>query len=366
MTPLERYESSLQKQEIFEDRAQKDAVEYTQALYEDLVKSHEQRPGFWKKLFDKYSGRSRENIRGLYFWGGVGRGKTCIVDIFFDCLPFEEKKRIHFHRFMQMVHHELKQLHQVQSPLKIIAETLVSESRVICFDEFHVSDITDAMLLGGLLRELFERGMVLVATSNEHPDELYLDGLQREKFLPAIELIKQHTRVINLDSGIDYRLMYLDKAEIYHSPLDENAERMLLTSFMHIAPDQGRQNSTIEIEGRKIPAVRNANGVVWFDFRAICDGPRGAADYIEISRQFQTVLISCVPVLGDDEIDIVSRFMAMVDEFYDRNVKLILTAEKPADEIYVGKRLAKKFKRTTSRLFEMQSHDYLSSRHLSE
>ncbi|MFQ5660173.1 MAG: cell division protein ZapE, partial [Gammaproteobacteria bacterium] len=305
-------------------------------------------------------------VKGLYLWGGVGRGKTCIVDAFFECLPLSRKKRIHFHRFMQKVHHELKQLHNDRDPLQIVADIFAKKATVICFDEFHVSDITDAMLLGGLLKALFERGVTLVATSNEHPDQLYSDGLQRKRFLPAIELIKAHTQVVEVESGIDYRLRYLDKAEIYHQPLNGHAERMLRLNFDHMAPDQGKVNGTIEIEGRKIRTVRCADGVVWFDFMAICDGPRGAADYIEIGCQFQTVLIANVPRMDDQHHDRTKRFMTLVDEFYDRNVKLFLSAADSPDNLYLGKRFAKQFKRTSSRLVEMQSHDYLGRQHLSE
>ncbi len=235
----------------------------------------------------------------------------------------------------------------------------------MCFDEFHVTDITDAMLLGGLLKALFERGVILVTTSNESPDELYSGGLQRDRFLPAIEIIKQNTTVLNVDSGIDYRLRFLDTAEIYHYPLDEAANMMLGGNFEHIAPDEGRDNVVLKIEGRQIKTIRCADGVVWFDFPAICDGPRGAADYIELARQYQTVLISNVPQLTDNDNDQVKRFMTLVDEFYDRNVKLILTAAEEPEALYTGARLAREFQRTTSRLQEMRTHDYLAKPHLS-
>ncbi|MEX2353883.1 MAG: cell division protein ZapE, partial [Gammaproteobacteria bacterium] len=320
----------------------------------------------YQRIKRKLSGKRGDGIRGIYLWGGVGRGKTWIIDAFFESLPLDKKLRIHFHRFMQRVHTELKQLKNVEDPLQLIADDFATQARVICFDEFHVTDITDAMLLSGLLRALFERGVVLVTTSNEHPDELYRDGLQRSRFLPAIELIKQHTEIINVDSGVDYRLRYLDTAEIYHYPLDESAEKMLTTNFEHIAPNPGRADRTIEIEKRKIQTVRCADGVVWFDFPAICDGPRGAADYIEIARQFQTVLIGNIPQLGEEQNDMARRFIILVDEFYDRNVKLIITAATAVNDLYQGSRHKAAFERTRSRLFEMQSHDYLARRHLPE
>lgn len=366
MTPVERYRKALEDPEFSADPAQQQAVEYTQSLYELIMERRTKKQGFLVRIKNRWFGNRLPPIKGLYLWGGVGRGKTYIIDAFYESLPIVEKKRIHFHRFMQKVHHELKQLDDVRDPLQTVAANFAREASVICFDEFHVADITDAMLLGGLLKILFEQGVVLVTTSNEHPDQLYHDGLQRERFLPAIALLKENTHVINVDNGIDYRLRYLDKAEIYRYPLDEEADRMLLTHFQHIAPDQGRVNSTIEIEGRKIRTVRNADGVVWFEFRDICDGPRGPADYIEIGCQFQTVFVANVPSMGDEQNDQAKRFMIMVDEFYDRSVRLILTAVTLPEQIYSGKKWQKSFKRTVSRLIEMQSHDYLARRHLPE
>lgn len=364
MTPLQRYQRDIQSGHFYDDTAQRAVVQQTERLHDALVARYISSEKLLNRLFSFVADRKRSPIKGLYLWGGVGRGKTYLVDAFFLSLPFDEKKRIHFHRFMQKVHHELKSLEKVRNPLQVIADRFREQTEVICFDEFHVSDITDAMLLGGLLKALFERGIVLVATSNDHPDELYRNGLQRERFLPAIELIKTSTDVIHVDGGVDYRLRYLDQAEIYHWPLDEQASLMLQTNFEHIAPDRGGVNRTIEIEGRKIEAVRRSDGVVWFNFPAVCDGPRSAADYIEIGRQYQTVFIANVPRMDDDMNDQATRFMALVDEFYDRNVKLILTAEAAPPELYTGKRLAPSFQRTVSRLIEMQSRDYLARRHL--
>ena len=364
MTPLEKYQNYLLREDFSSDPSQKDAVMYTQALYEELIAFEEQK-GLVKQLKNKILSESKPPARGLYLWGGVGRGKTFIIDAFYDCLPFPEKLRIHFHRFMQKIHHELKHLKNIEHPLCTVADNIAKDTRVLCFDEFHVTDITDAMLLGGLMKAMFERGVVLVTTSNEAPDQLYTGGLQRERFLPAIELIKQHTHVINVDSGIDYRLRFLDKAETYHHPLDENAEKILRTNFKHIAPDEGTEDFVLDIEGRPINTVYCADGVVWFEFSAICDGPRGAADYIELARQFQTVLIANIPVLTDEDIDRAKRFMTLVDEFYDHNVKLIITAQTTPENIYQGERLSQSFERTVSRLQEMQTHDYLAKQHLS-
>jgi len=365
-TPIQQYQESLKRPDIVADPVQEQAVLATQQLYDQLVADSRLSLNLLSRLRQKVTGKRDRAIKGIYFWGGVGRGKTWIVDTFFESLPLDKKLRMHFHRFMQRVHATLKGLKNVEDPLQIVADDFAKQTRIICFDEFHVTDITDAMLLSGLLHALFQRGIVLVATSNEHPDRLYRDGLQRSRFLPAIELIKQHTHVINVDSGVDYRLRYLDSAEIYHSPLDAQAEQMLLVNFEHLAPNQGREARTIEIENRKIQTVRCADGVVWFDFRAICDGPRGAADYIEIARQFQTVLIGNVPQLSEDQNDMARRFITLVDEFYDRNVKLILTAATDITDLYQGQRLKALFERTKSRLTEMQSHDYLARPHLTD
>ena len=363
-TPIQRFQDDIRQGCIIVDPIQEQAVLATQVLYDHFVNESMVNSNLIYKLKQKFFNSHSQSKLGIYFWGGVGRGKTHIVDNFFESLPFKKKLRIHFHRFMQRVHGELKLLNNVENPLASVADEFAKDAKVICFDEFHVSDITDAMLLSGLLRAIFDRGIILVTTSNEHPDRLYWDGLQRSRFVPAIELIKQHTQIINVDSGVDYRLRYLDSAEIYHHPLDENAAQMLSINFENIAPNYGRANRTIEIEKRKIQTVHAADSVVWFEFSEICDGPRGTADYIEIGRQYQTVLIANVPKMNEDMNDQAKRFITLVDEFYDRNVKLILTAELEINSLYQGMRLQFEFERTRSRLIEMQSHDYLARQHL--
>ncbi len=366
-TPLDLYKKDLTQDGFAHDPAQQQAVEYTQQLYENLTNPGKQfldKRGLFKRIFQRREVLSTEPIKGLYFWGGVGRGKTYIMDTFYNCLPFKDKSRIHFHSFMRSIHQELKELKNTENPLISVAERYASKTRVICFDEFHVSDITDAMLLGNLFSALFDRNVTLVATSNEHPDELYQGGLQRDRFLPAIELIKKHTKVVCVDSGVDYRFRVLEKAEIYHFPLDDEADKSLADSFEKISPEEGISNEVVEIEGRTIHALKYADSVVWFDFTAICDGPRGAADYIEIARTFQTVLVSNVPVMDAD--DHAKRFMTMIDEFYDRRVKLIISAEVPAEDLYSGTRLLKGFKRTISRLQEMGTKEYLATQHISD
>ncbi len=367
--PYERYRRDLQQEGFQHDPAQERAILHLQRVYDQLLTQPEpvasRKPGLLARL----TGRNKAvaeapPVRGLYLWGGVGRGKTYLVDTFFDALPFENKQRIHFHSFMRAVHAELKTLQSQQEPLRIVARRFAGKARVICLDEFFVSDITDAMLLYGLLKELFASGVTLVTTSNIEPDGLYKDGLQRARFLPAIDLLKQHVDVLNVDGGVDYRLRYLEKAEIYHYPLDDNAERILNDVFNHIAPEPGHRGGHVEIEGRFIPTLREADGIVWFNFRAICDGPRGTSDYIEIARCYHTVLISNLPMMDWQMENQARRFVNLVDEFYDRGVKLVLSAAVSFFELYQGEKLKFEFQRTVSRLQEMQSHDYLERPHL--
>ncbi len=358
--PRTHYEAAIAARDILPDDGQARAVVALQRLFDEMGAEEHAVPGLLSKWFGP---RTPPAIKGLYLWGGVGRGKTYLMDVFFDSLPFTEKRRLHFHRFMRLVHREMRSLQGEKDPLRRVAEKFAAESRIICFDEFFVSDITDAMILANLLEALFARGVVLVATSNAAPDDLYREGLQRSKFLPAIALIKQHTQVMNLDGSEDYRLRALQQAEIYHAPLDQQAETNMERSFLAIAPDAGTLNVPLEIEDRSIAARRCADGVVWFMFEEICDGPRSQNDYIELAHQFQTVLISGVPRFDERRENVARRFISLVDEFYDRNVKLILSAEVPLRELYAGTLLCFEFQRTESRLLEMQSEEYLSREH---
>lgn len=314
------------------------------------------------KLFGK---KEHKPVKGLYFWGGVGRGKTYLVDTFFDALPFEQKVRTHFHRFMKRVHEELKTLKDQKNPLTVIARRFADEARVICFDEFFVSDITDAMILGTLMEELFKNGVTLVATSNIVPDGLYKDGLQRARFLPAIALIKENTEIVNVDSGVDYRLRHLEQAELFHFPLNEAAQKSMQESFAALTHNSTKvkTNDPLTIENRVIHALRTCDDVAWFDFRELCDGPRSQNDYIELGKIFNAVLLSGVEQMSVSTDDIARRFINMVDEFYDRNVKLIISAEVELKDLYTGGRLNFEFQRTLSRLLEMQSHEFLSRAH---
>ncbi len=337
-------------------------MRHLQRLYDDLVAASRSKPGVFGKLFGK---KDQTPVKGLYFWGGVGRGKTYLVDTFFEALPFKEKVRTHFHRFMKRVHEEMKTLPGEKNPLTIIAKRFSDEARVICFDEFFVSDITDAMILGTLMEELFKNGVTLVATSNIVPDGLYKDGLQRARFLPAIALIKQNTDIVNVDSGVDYRLRHLEQAELFHFPLDAAANESLRKSFQALTPDctLAVENDVLMIENREIRALRTCEDVAWFDFRELCDGPRSQNDYIELGKIFHAVLLSDVEQMTVTTDDIARRFINMVDEFYDRNVKLIISAEVELKDLYTGGRLNFEFQRTLSRLLEMQSHEFLSRAH---
>jgi cell division protein ZapE len=306
----------------------------------------------------------RPSPRGVYLWGGVGRGKTFLMDLFFETLPAGQRLRYHFHRLMYRIHGRLKTLRSEADPLRVVAGELAAQARVLCFDEFFVADIADAMILGNLLRELMSRGVTLVATSNSAPEDLYKGGLQRERFLPAIRLLTDRMEVVHVGGETDYRLRVLEQAEIYHSPLDEHAERNLATWFRQIAPEAGGDREGLEVHDRRIPTRRRADGIAWFDFAALCAGPRSPDDYIEVARAFQTVILSGVPVLDETLEDQARRFIALVDELYDRRVKLIVSAAAPADSLYRGLRLCREFERTRSRLLEMQSIAYLAAPHV--
>ncbi|MFT7221985.1 MAG: cell division protein ZapE [Candidatus Azotimanducaceae bacterium] len=361
MGPLDQYRDGIARGDYECDEAQEAALILFQDRFDELCALPKPPSGFLTRLFrpDVVT----RPVQGLYFWGGVGRGKTFLMDLFYESLPFEKKKRLHFHRFMREVHQQLHDLQGTPNPLKMVAANFARQARVICFDEFFVSDITDAMLLAGLLDALFDHGVTLIATSNVKPDNLYENGLQRVKFLPAIALLNKHTSVHNLDGGVDYRLRALESAEIYHYPLDDFAEKGLEKAFFSISPDEGRGNVTLPIEGRDIPTRRCGDGVVWFDFSMLCEGPRSQNDYIELARLFQTVLLGKVPQFDEKREDQARRFISLVDEFYDRNVKLIISAETSILDLYQGLRVRFEFARTESRLQEMQSKEYLSRQH---
>ncbi len=357
----EAYEESLHREGHVRDPAQLDVI----ARLEDLqarIAAQEPRRGGLRTMF--FRSGPREPVKGLYIWGGVGRGKTFLMDLFFEHLDIEQKRRIHFHRMMHDVHERLKTLSFVADPVDKVATSIALETRVLCFDEFFVSDIGDAMILGRLLEGLFKRGVILVATSNSKPEDLYRDGLQRQRFHHAIDLLNEHTEVVHMDGGDDYRLRLLQQAGTYLCPVDDAAFERLSFFFDESASSRIEDDVDLDINGRPIRALRCARGVAWFRFADICDGPRSQNDYIEIARWYPSVIVSGVPRFDKLREDQARRFIALVDEFYDRRVKLILSADADLQDLYAGTRLSFEFDRTISRLVEMQSTAYLALPHL--
>lgn len=303
-------------------------------------------------------------LRGLYLWGGVGRGKTFLVDEFFAELPIREKRREHFHRLMQDVHAGLKHHRDLPSPLAHVASGIAKQARLLCIDEFVVGDVADAMILAALLEALFANGVTLVVTSNLPASELYRGGLQRARFLPAIALIERHCKVMELDGGVDYRLRQLVSAQLFLGPDVAQAESRLASEFERLADGPGENGVHVQVEGRTVRARREAEDLVWFDFRELCEGPRSAADYIQIARCYHTVFVSRVPVMDAQSDDAARRFVTLVDEFYDRGVKLFISAAAASPEgLYRGERLAFEFRRAASRLHEMKTRKYLARPH---
>ena len=354
--PGARWRSLVEEGQLQNDPRQRAMLDPLDGLFEHLAA---RKPGLIARL------RRPAPIRGLYLHGQVGRGKTMLMDLLAESLESAgvAVERLHFHRFMDRVHRRLKELEGRRDPLKVMADQMSSSHRVLCFDEFHVSDIGDAMILGELLKALFERGITLVATSNTVPDELYADGLQRARFLPAIAAIKAHCRVLALDSAEDYRLRELVRHPTWLSPQNDASLAELAAEFRALAAGERIAEGPLRIRGRDLQAIRRAGSVAWFDFATLCAGARASADYIELSCRFSTLLLQDVPAMDDADNNAARRFVHLVDECYDRAVKLIIAAAVPITEIYSGQRLAQPFERTTSRLIEMQSHDYLALPH---
>jgi cell division protein ZapE len=359
MTPSERYAADLDKTDFQPDEAQRRTVSHTQRLYDNLLAAEKEAGSLLGRLW-----RRPPPVRGLYLWGGTGRGKTYLVDSFYACLPFREKHRIHFHRFMRDIHSRLQHLPHAANPLNIIGRDLALEMRVLCLDEFHVHDIGDAMIMAGLLQALVDHNITLVATSNIAIEDLYRDGLQRERFLGAIELLKTHTDEVNLGEGTDYRLEVLGKNGTYRVVDNRDADDFLEQQLAAIAPCTPKRQRHIEINGRPIDYLAWADDVIWFDFEAICNTLRSANDYILIAECFHTVLISNVRYMTEEQSDVAKRFIHLIDALYDHNVKLVATATSAPDKLYTGRSLEHAFKRTASRLVEMDNRRYLARPHL--
>jgi cell division protein ZapE len=348
------YQAELLARGYHADPAQLRAVQVLETCSREWGKYREQRSNALKKLIN------RPPIpRGVYLYGGVGRGKSFLMDCFYGAVPLKRKTRLHFHEFMREVHRELASMQGTANPLNLLAKRIAKKYRLICFDEFHVSEITDAMILHRLLKALFEHGVGWVTTSNFKPDDLYLHGLNRDRFLPAIALLKAQLHVINVDHGTDYRGQTLAQLALYHAPLGELADAAMINAFERLAETQ-EEDPTLQIEARKIHAQRKAGGLVWFDFKTLCGGPRSQNDYLEIATQFHTVLLSNVPQMSPRMSSEARRFTWLVDVLYDRRVKLIMSAAVPATELYTEGLMANEFVRTVSRLQEMQSSEFLA------
>ena len=359
MLPSRRYADGVARGDWQHDPAQQPALRALDRIHAALAAPVPVR-GVLQRLFGD---GPQPSPQGLYLWGGVGRGKTFLIDLFFAGLPIKEKRRTHFHRFMRDVHERLRAHAGERDPLATIAREWRKSLRVLVLDEFFVSDIGDAMLLGRLLDRLFAEGVVLVTSSNAAPPDLYKDGLQRARFLPAIALVEEHCAVVELVSDIDYRLRALTHSPVYRAPLDADSEAWLQQRWRELGGDDSHVDAGIVIDGRRIPVRARSKGLCWFDFDALCEGPRGTADYIEVAREFHTVLLGGIPRLDGSRDDAARRFVHLVDELYDRHVNLVCTADAPPMALYSGERLVAAFERTASRLVEMQSTDYLAHEH---
>ncbi len=343
------------------DGAQLRAIERLEALRTRLQRCGES--GWLRGRLARLRRPPPPATRGLYLWGGVGRGKTWLMDLFHDSLGFAARRRSHFHHFMVEVHHELTRIRDRRDPLAVVAARMARRARVLCLDELYVSDIADAMILGSLFEQLLQRGVTLVLTSNVPPKLLYQDGLQRARFLPAIALLESALEVLPLDGGVDYRLRQLTQASIYLDSAAADSDARLAALFRQLAGEHGDPDAELLIQGRRVHARRRSSDVVWFDFATLCAGARSQHDYIEIARDFHTVFVSAVPLLGAADDNAARRFIALVDEFYDQGVKLVLSAAAEPARLYGGERLRFEFQRTRSRLVEMQSEEYLARAH---
>ncbi len=355
MNVQETYLKELKARGYQPDEAQQRAVDRLQQCYDEWVAYKARRSTALRKMLVR-----PELPRGVYMWGGVGRGKSFLMDAFYSCVPLVRKTRLHFHEFMREVHRQLEELRGRADPLDELARRIAKKYRLICFDEFHVSDVADAMILHRLLDQLFANGVQFVMTSNYRPDLLYPDGLHRDRVLPAIALLQEKLDVLNVDAGIDYRKRAMEQVQAYHTPLGAKANSALRDAFAAVA--EGPDDSPVlHIEQREIRAARKAGGVVWFDFATLCGGPRSQNDYLEIASRFHTVILADVPKMTPRMASEARRFTWLIDVFYDHKVKLLMSAEVPADELYTEGQMANEFQRTVSRIIEMQSREYLEA-----
>lgn len=358
-SPLTWYQAASQQSAFIRDAAQARAIEHLDRLWTELM--------MFKRKRNRFLGRSLRSPqlpKGLYFYGGVGRGKSFLMDAFYGCLPYRRKRRVHFHAFMAEIHQRLRGLKSEANPLKAVAAEIAKETRVLCFDEFHVSDIADAMILGRLLENLFNEGVVLVATSNYAPSELYPQGQNRSSFLPTIALIEEKLTILNVDGGEDYRHRTLTAAEVFYIPANDENERKLADLFTQVTASQVERPSEIEIHGRMLRCKKRTDKAIWFDFRMLCFGPRSQADYLYLSEHYEMIFVSGIEKLSQAERAEARRLTWLIDVMYDYRVKFCATCDVPVGEIYVEGDFAQEFVRTASRLTEMQSQEYLNLPHL--
>ena len=358
-SPLTWYQAASQQASFIRDAAQARAIEHLDRLWTELM--------MFKRKRNRFLGRSLRSPqlpKGLYFYGGVGRGKSFLMDAFYGCLPYRRKRRVHFHAFMAEIHQRLRGLKSEANPLKAVAAEIAKETRVLCFDEFHVSDIADAMILGRLLENLFNEGVVLVATSNYAPSELYPQGQNRSSFLPTIALIEEKLTILNVDGGEDYRHRTLTAAEVFYIPANDENERKLADLFTQVTAGQVERPSEIEIHGRMLRCKKRTDKAIWFDFRMLCFGPRSQADYLYLSEHYEMIFVSGIEKLSQAERAEARRLTWLIDVMYDYRVKFCATCDVPVGEIYVEGDFAQEFVRTASRLTEMQSQEYLNLPHL--
>lgn len=354
MTPIAYYEEQCQKGLIEANPLQREAVQLLDNLFHQIIQEAKKRRQFFSKF------RRPRSVKGLYIWGSVGIGKTFMMDCFYQTLPIPNKMRIHFHAFMKMVHEELKHHQGKTNPLQHIAKKIAKDHFILCFDELVVNDITDAMLLGRLLKALFTEGVTLVATSNVKPDDLYKKGLQRQLFLPTIELIKHHTHVFHLTSTVDYRLRHLKDAGVFYTPNDAHAQENMEKTFAVFANGTDVSHDPISIHGREIPVIKRTEHAIWFDFNKICGVPRSQHDYLDIVKEYRTIFISNIPTISAHAQDRIALFIRLIDVLYDTKTRLIASSESPVEKIYTEGRYLFEYQRASSRLIEMQSENYFS------
>ncbi len=355
MNVREYYENALSERGYRPDDAQLAAIDRLQVFFDDWIRFKNDRSSAFKKLF------KRPDVpRGVYLWGGVGRGKSFLMDAFYTTVPVKRKTRIHFHEFMRGVHRELDAVKGQQDPLDVVAGRIAKRYRLICFDEFHVSDVADAMILYRLLLKLFEYGTSFVRTSNYEPSTLYPDGLHRDRILPAIKLIQERMDIMNVDTGVDYRRRTLEQVRMYLSPLNDETRTELQDIFDRLL-DTAPQKPVLTVENRELKAVALGGSIVWFDFATLCGGPRSQNDYLDLASRFQTIILSDVPRMAARQASEARRFTWLIDVLYDHKVKLIMSADCEPEELYVQGPMANEFHRTVSRILEMQSREYLES-----